>query len=104
MELKLCLQTRRGAAVELGRLLGVPAAMVHQWAAGRRPVTARYVPRVVQFFDGAVREWELRPDDWHLIWPDLRDDPAAPSPLPIVALDDPSNKGVDAASAYAVAA
>jgi len=20
---------------------------------------------------GAVRRWDLRPDDWHLIWPEL---------------------------------
>lgn len=26
-----------------------------------------------------VRRWDLRPDDWHLIWPELMDDKAAPA-------------------------
>ena len=28
--------------------------------------------------DGEVREWELRPADWHLIWPELGGVDAAP--------------------------
>jgi DNA-binding transcriptional regulator YdaS (Cro superfamily) len=28
--------------------------------------------------DRAVRRWELRPDDWHLIWPELIGAPGAP--------------------------
>lgn len=30
---------------------------------------------------GAVRRWDLRPDDWHLIWPELIDTSGAP-PVP----------------------
>lgn len=27
---------------------------------------------------GAVRRWDLRPDDWHRIWPELIGQPGAP--------------------------
>lgn len=29
--------------------------------------------------NGAVRRWELRPDDWPRIWPELIDAPGAPA-------------------------
>ena len=28
---------------------------------------------------GAVRRWDLRPDDWHRIWPELIDTEGAPA-------------------------
>jgi len=28
---------------------------------------------------GAVRRWDLRPDDWHLIWPELVGSEGAPA-------------------------
>lgn len=28
---------------------------------------------------GDVRRWDLRPDDWHLIWPELIGQPGAPA-------------------------
>ena len=34
---------------------------------------------------GAVRRWDLRPDDWHRIWPELIGTDGAPSPEPIAA-------------------
>ena len=30
---------------------------------------------------GAVRRWDLRPDDWHLIWPELIGAKGAPRPF-----------------------
>lgn len=37
--------------------------------------------------DGAVRRWDLRPDDWHRIWPELIGAEGAPavSPTPTTA-------------------
>ena len=34
---------------------------------------------------GIVRRWDLRPDDWHRIWPELIGAEGAPAPFPIPA-------------------
>jgi hypothetical protein len=34
-------------------------------------------PGELHWPDGAVMRWDLRPDDWHIIWPELIDHPCA---------------------------
>lgn len=48
----------------------------HRYA-GRLPGAAHSVA-IEKATDGAVRRWDLRPDDWHRIWPELIDAVGAP--------------------------
>lgn len=55
-------------------------AQVQQWRfkwGGRTPGPANCVA-IEAATDGKVRRWDLRPDDWHLIWPELRTKKGAP--------------------------
>lgn len=50
--------------------LGVSGSLVTQWAGGK-PVSAERCVPIERATAGAVRRWDLRPDDWHRIWPEL---------------------------------
>ena len=67
-----------GSQAELARRLGVTPPMVQQWKNGTRPVPPQYCPAIERATAGAVTRRDLRPDDWHLIWPDLVDSDGAP--------------------------
>lgn len=58
--------------------IGVKPQFLAQMLAGRRPVPATLVMAIERATGGAVRCWDCRPDDWHLIWPDVADDALAP--------------------------
>ena len=63
------------------RDLGLNADQVRQWRHGhdaRRPSPANCVD-IEQATDRAVMRWDLRPDDWHRIWPELIGQPGAPA-------------------------
>ena len=57
--------------VALAAKLGVPPALVSQWRTGARPVPIDRCPAIERATNGAVTRRDLRPDDWHLIWPEL---------------------------------
>ena len=67
---------------ELSKRIGAPgAAQVRQWQHGyndRRPSPA-YSRKLEEVTGGKVMRWDTRPDDWHLIWPELRKRKAAPA-------------------------
>ncbi|WP_374257656.1 transcriptional regulator [Aquabacterium sp.] len=63
---------------ELARRLGVTPPMVQQWKTGLRPVPAQYCPAIERVTKGKVTRKDLRPDDWHLIWPELIGPDGAP--------------------------
>lgn len=70
-----------GLQTDLARRIGCQPQLVWQWARGVRPVPiGRCVP-IERATAGAVRRWDLRPDDWDLIWPELIDTSGAP-PVP----------------------
>ena len=62
---------RMGGPVATARLLGLNGYQtVQQWAKNGVPVV--YCLRVEA--ESGVSRRELRPDDWHLIWPDFAPD------------------------------
>lgn len=67
---------------ELSKRIGAPSAMqVRQWQHGyndRRPSPA-YSRMLEEVTEGKVMRWDTRPDDWHLIWPELRKRKGAPA-------------------------
>lgn len=63
-----------GGKAALARLLGVKAPTVQQWASGARPVAIERCVAIERVTGGLVTRKQLRPDDWHLIWPELAAD------------------------------
>ena len=82
MRLNEYLQTERGLCARIAAKLGIAPAYLSQIASGTRnahPALAREIEDACRV--GAVRRWDLRPDDWHRIWPELIGTEGAP-PLP----------------------
>lgn len=78
MNLKTYIQSERGNAAALSAALGIPASFLSQLASGERNVTAERASAIERATSGAVRRWDLRPSDWHLIWPELVGSDGAP--------------------------
>lgn len=55
----------------LADLIGESASFVNQWIRLDRPVPIPTCVLIEQRTNGAVTRQELRPKDWHLIWPEL---------------------------------
>lgn len=58
----------------LRELIGVKSDMqIRQWRHGyaARQPSPEYAVAIEVATAGAVRRWDLRPDDWHRIWPEL---------------------------------
>lgn len=53
------------------RLLGISPPTVNQWEKGKRPVPERLSVRAEALTKGAITRRHCRPNDWHLIWPEL---------------------------------
>lgn len=48
-------------------------------AYGHATANAALARRIEELSNRQVRRWTLRPDDWHLIWPELVDAEGAPA-------------------------
>lgn len=81
------------SVAELREAIGVKSdAQIRQWQHGyasRLPGPA-YCVAIEKATAGAVTRQELRPDDWHLIWPELI---AAPTHQAPPAIDAVAEKG-----------
>lgn len=65
-----------GSQEALGRLVNVTKAAVSHWKR-IESVPVEYCSRIEEATGGAVTRQELRPKDWHAIWPELVDRAAA---------------------------
>jgi DNA-binding transcriptional regulator YdaS (Cro superfamily) len=69
-------QTTVGA---FAKLIDVPSPLVSQWRTGVRPVPLERCTAIEQATGGEVRRWDLRPNDWGAIWPELIGAEGAPA-------------------------
>lgn len=69
-----------GSQEAMAEALSVSQPTISEWLRDERPVPVRFCARIETATDRAVRRWDLRPNDWHEIWPDLLKDPEAPEP------------------------
>ncbi|WP_284412571.1 helix-turn-helix domain-containing protein [Acidovorax sp. SUPP2539] len=60
-----------GSQAALAKAIEVAPALVHQWRSGSRPVPVQHCLSIERATGAAVSRRDLRPDDWHLIWPEL---------------------------------
>ncbi|NLZ11651.1 MAG: helix-turn-helix domain-containing protein [Alcaligenaceae bacterium] len=62
-----------GSASELARKVGVTPQAVCFWRDGLRKIPAEKCSAIELATMGAVTRKDLRPDDWHQIWPELKE-------------------------------
>ena len=76
------LRAERGRQVALAEALGIRPPVVAGWLSGRRPIPVSHMAAIERFTDGAVTRRDLRPDDAHLIWPELAESEPNTPPAP----------------------
>jgi DNA-binding transcriptional regulator YdaS (Cro superfamily) len=79
MQLSEHIKRNPGAGTRIARELGVSLSYLSQMASGHRPIPVKTAVRIEVLTDGAVPRWDMHPDDWHRIWPELIDAPGAPA-------------------------
>lgn len=63
----------------LADITGVNEQYLYQCLTGRAHMEAKEASRVERETELALRRWDLRTTDWHLIWPELIGADGAPS-------------------------
>lgn len=72
MDLKAYLEgLDRGGAARLANKLGISHSYLSQLAARTSPISPARAVAIEQATHGAVSRKACRPDDWHLIWPEI---------------------------------
>jgi DNA-binding transcriptional regulator YdaS (Cro superfamily) len=66
-------------AMRLAGALRVTPGLVSQWKQGVRPVKVDRCVEIELATGGQVMRWDLRPNDWWLIWPELQSHTDAPA-------------------------
>ena len=79
MTLTEYLKGERGRVAKVASASGIAGAFLSQIAGGLRGVPAERAADLERACDFAVRRWDLRPDDWHRIWPELIGADGAPA-------------------------
>lgn len=67
-----------GSQVVMAGHLHVTKAAVNQWKLPGRQVPIEHCAEIDRLTGGVVRRWDLRPRDWHRIWPELIGQAGAP--------------------------
>jgi DNA-binding transcriptional regulator YdaS (Cro superfamily) len=81
MDLKTYISAERGRAAALAADLRVSPSYLSQMASGKAPISPERCVEIEQKTHGAVPRQHLKPDDWHLTWPELADmPPLSPQP------------------------
>lgn len=60
-----------GSQAALASLIGVSAQRIKNWLSRDKQIPELYCSRIEQALAKKVRRQELRPEDWHEIWPEL---------------------------------
>lgn len=81
MQLLAYLNRERGLGAATAAACGLAPAFLSQIANGVRPAPAERCADIERATAQAVMRWDLRPDDWHRIWPELIGAEGAP-PVP----------------------
>lgn len=85
----------RGSAPDLAAALSISVTYLYQLAArqdGREP-SAQLCVLIEQATNAIVRRWDLRPDDWHRIWPELIGSDGAPEVAEPLKQAEPAKEG-----------
>ncbi len=67
---------------KLAAAIGVSQSAISNWRSRGTSIDALHCAEIEAICKKAVRRWDLRPDDWHRIWPELIGTEGAP-PVPV---------------------
>ncbi|WP_347558541.1 YdaS family helix-turn-helix protein [Robbsia sp. KACC 23696] len=82
MDIKTYLaQGGRGAASKLAAALGVSPSYLSQMSGGQASISPERCVAFESATQGAIKRQDLRPNDWHLIWPELAGQEPAAAPV-----------------------
>lgn len=70
-ELGTWVRAKRGRSSSLARGIGVPPSFIRKMVTGERGVPLEKCRPIEDFTCGAVTRKVLRPNDWHVHWPEL---------------------------------
>jgi DNA-binding transcriptional regulator YdaS (Cro superfamily) len=73
------LKVKRGRVNDVARRAGIAPAFLSQIAGGVRGCPAERAADLELACEHNVLRWDLRPDDWHRIWPELIGAEGAPA-------------------------
>lgn len=83
MNLKSFLQNLSGDERDgFARQCGTTRGHLQNVMYGQKACAPELATQIEIHADKAVRRWDLRPDDWHRIWPELIGTEGAPTPEP----------------------
>ena len=82
MTLAQWLSEQYGRSAALAAHLRLPPSFVAKMKAGVKAVPIAHMAAIERFTDGAVTRRDLRPDDAHLIWPELAESEPNTPPAP----------------------
>lgn len=71
-----------GSMTKLASMIGVSPPTVHEWKTAKRPIPVLRCMSIELATEGIVTRKDLRPDDWHKIWPELAAQPQNPATAP----------------------
>ena len=77
----------------LAAMIGVGQTAVSNWKSRSGFVPVEHCAAIERATQGAVRRWDLRPEDWHRVWPELIGAPGAPTLLGIESSTSPDGSG-----------
>ena len=86
MNLLTYLSQEHGRGARLAALTAIAPAFISQISNGVRPCPAEHAAGIERACEFEVRRWDLRPDDWHRIWPELIGTEGAPA-VPVVSVE-----------------
>ena len=82
MTLTQWLSEQYGRSAALAAHLRLPPSFVAKMKSGAKAVPIAHMAAIERFTAGAVTRRDLRPDDAHLIWPDLAESEPNTPPAP----------------------
>ncbi len=80
------LETAIGTVGGVGKLaaaIGVGQSTISNWRARGTTPDAAHCAAIERATTGTVSRRDLRPEDWHLIWPELTESQPNPPPAPV---------------------
>lgn len=72
MNLSNFLHEQNVSNIDFAKSIGVTTGMISQWLSGHRPISPEKCVLIMKKTNGMVTRQELRPNDYWLIWPDLK--------------------------------
>lgn len=71
MHLNKFLSKKNMTASQLAREIGCSSTDISNWKAGNRQIPILSAVAIEKATNGEVSRKDCRPDDWHMIWPEL---------------------------------